>query len=114
MKQEGDWILECGIAIKACDREGTLLFMNNLAAQNAAAKGGRDLVGSNIYPLHQKASQEKLTSLMEHGATNCYTIEKNGQKSLVYQMPWLENGEVQGMVELTLPLPEDMPHYVRS
>ena len=48
MKQEGDWILECGIAIKACDREGTLLFMKNLAAQNAAAKGGRDLVGSNI------------------------------------------------------------------
>ncbi len=81
MKQEGDWILECGIAIKACDREGTLLFMNNLAAQNAAAKGGRDLVGSNIYPLHQKASQEKLASFMEQALRIVIPLKKMAKKA---------------------------------
>lgn len=111
---EGSWIEECSFPIKGCDKEGTLVFINARAAKNAEKAGGKGLIGKSIFPCHKPESIEKFKKLVASGATNAYTIEKNGVKSLVYQTPWIEKGEVVGFVELTIPLPENMPHYVRS
>jgi hypothetical protein len=46
--------------------------------------------------------------------TNAYTIEKNGIKKLIYQTPWYENGVYQGFVELSLEIPFEMKHAVRT
>jgi hypothetical protein len=54
--------------------------------------------------------QELLTS----GRSNVYTIEKGGIKKLIYQSPWYENGKYAGLVELSLPIPKEMPHFVRD
>jgi len=43
-----------------------------------------------------------------------YTIEKKGIKKLIYQAPWYENGEFSGVVELSIPIPFEMPHYIRK
>ena len=51
---------------------------------------------------------------MEEHATNAYTIEKNGVKKLIYQTPWYENGEFMGLVEFSLEIPFEMPHYIRK
>ena len=48
------------------------------------------------------------------GGTNVYTIEKGGVKKLIYQAPWYQDGEYRGIVELSLPIPFVMPHFVRS
>ena len=32
---------------------------------------------------------------------------------MIYQTAWKENGEVAGLVEISMVIPEDMPHYVR-
>jgi hypothetical protein len=45
---------------------------------------------------------------------NVYTIEKDGVKRLIYQAPRYEGGEYQGIVELSLPIPFELPHFVRS
>ena len=45
---------------------------------------------------------------------DAYTIEKGGQKKLIYQAPWYVDGEYRGLVELALPLPDTLPHFVRD
>ena len=39
---------------------------------------------------------------------------KAGVKKLIYQTPWYENGEFRGLVELSMEIPFEMPHYVRK
>jgi hypothetical protein len=63
--------------------------------------------------------------LLSEGASNSYTITKNGINKLIHQTPWfttdpskgivLEDGRiVGGLVELSIELPADMPHYNRD
>lgn len=51
--------------------------------------------------------------MLKDQAENTYTIEKDGQKKLIYQGPWFRDGEYSGIVELTFDLPEQMKHIVR-
>ena len=53
-------------------------------------------------------------ALLASQQPNAYTIEKSGVKKLIYQAPWFKGGEFQGLVELSLPIPFDMPHFVRT
>ena len=41
-------------------------------------------------------------------------IEKNGVKKIIYQSPWYKEGEYAGFVELSLEIPLEMPHFIRS
>jgi hypothetical protein len=50
---------------------------------------------------------------MNEKRPNVYTIEKNGIKKLIYQSPWFEKGEMKGLVELSLEIPFNMPHFIR-
>jgi len=45
---------------------------------------------------------------------NIYTVEKDGIKKLIYQSPWFNDGQYAGFVELSLEVPFEMPHFVRS
>ncbi|MBQ2489221.1 MAG: PAS domain-containing protein [Bacteroidales bacterium] len=96
-------------SITVSDREGNIIFMNDASK---AVFG--DKVGENMMPCHQPRSQEIIRRLMAEGATHAYTIQKKGQRKLIYQTPWYDDGEVAGLVEFSLVLPEDMPHYVRD
>ncbi len=52
--------------------------------------------------------------LFETRVLNAYTIEKNGVRKLIYQSPWYRGGEFAGYIELSLPVPADMPHFDRG
>ena len=45
---------------------------------------------------------------------NAYTIEKRGVRKRIYQAPRFRDGAFQGLVELSLEIPESMPHFVRD
>jgi len=45
---------------------------------------------------------------------NYYTIEKRGVKKLVYQVPWYQDGTYAGFVQLSIPVPSEMPHFIRA
>lgn len=32
---------------------------------------------------------------------------------MIYQTPWKRDGKVAGMVEISMVIPEEMPHYQR-
>jgi hypothetical protein len=52
--------------------------------------------------------------MLKTGQPNIYTIEKRGQRKLVYQAPWYAEGRYAGFVEMVLELPAEMPHFVRK
>jgi len=35
-------------------------------------------------------------------------------KKLIYQGPWFQDGKYGGLVELSLEIPMEMPHFVRQ
>ncbi len=109
-----EWIKEFPVAITVCDRDGIITEMNDKAIRTFAAYGGKELIGKSLYDYHPAHCNDKIRQMLLTGETNAYTIEKNGIKKLIYQQPLKENGEICGVVEMSLELPEEMPHHVRS
>jgi transcriptional regulator with PAS, ATPase and Fis domain len=108
------WLNGVDVAVTVCDREGIIVYMNEQAARTFSADGGKALLGKNLRACHPEAANEKIRGLMAEGKSNSYTIEKNGVKKLIHQVPWHVNNELAGLVEFSLVIPWDMPHSVRS
>ena len=72
-----------------------------------------DMVGKNMMSCHKQSSQDKIKHLLSEKATNVYTIQKGDVKKMIYQTPWYVDGEIKGLVEYSIILPDEMPHYVR-
>ena len=112
--EEGSWIKAFPASITVCNKEGIILSMNERAGITFESDGGADLIGSNLLDCHPEPARSKLASLLESGRTNVYTIEKGGARKLIFQAPWYDNGAYAGLVELSLPLPAEIPHFVRD
>jgi transcriptional regulator with PAS, ATPase and Fis domain len=100
-------------SVMVSDKEGNIIYLNEKAATTFQKDGGRALIGKNLYDCHNDKSNEKIREMMESHEKNVYTIEKKGKKKLIYQAPWFHNGEFGGLVELSLEIPFDMPHFIR-
>ena len=111
---ELDWVKEFPAAVTVCDGDGIILDMNDKAAKTFEKDGGRKLIGSNMLDCHPEPARAKTERLLAARKKNVYTIEKNGVKKLIYQSPWYRNGEYAGFVELSLEIPFELPHFIRS
>jgi transcriptional regulator with PAS, ATPase and Fis domain len=109
-----EWIKELPLAITVCDRDGIIIEMNDKAAITFADHGGKELIGTSVYDCHQPRSIEMIKEMLATGVPHSYTIEKAGQKKLIHQQPWFKDGKIAGVVEFSIILPQDMPHYVRG
>ncbi|MCK9461982.1 MAG: PAS domain-containing protein [Proteobacteria bacterium] len=108
------WAETIDVAVTVCDRGGVILEMNEKSKATFAKDGGGALVGRSLFDCHGPASAELIRTLLAEGRTNAYTIEKGGVRKLIFQTPWHANGAVAGLVELSMVLPEAMPHHVRK
>jgi uncharacterized protein YndB with AHSA1/START domain len=108
------WSGEFPGAVTVCNAQGVILEMNNTSAKTFAADGGRGLIGSNLLDCHPEPSRTLVADLLARPRVNAYTIEKRGVRKLIYQAPWFEGGVFSGLVELSLEIPADMPHFVRA
>lgn len=106
-----DWAKEMNCAVTVCDNDGIILYMNDKAKETFARHG--DLIGKSLIPCHNERSRAIIADLLASGGSNSYTIEKNGVRKMIYQTAWREDGKVAGLVEISMVIPEDMPHYVR-
>ena len=111
---EHEWIKEFPAAITVCDTDGRILEMNDRAAKTFEEDGGYALVGRNLLDCHSEQSRSKVERLLATHEKNVYTIEKNGVKKLIYQSPWFREGQYAGFVEVSLEIPFEMPHFVRT
>ncbi len=107
-----DWAKEMNCAVTVCDKEGNIIYMNDKACQTFYTFG--NLIGKNLFDCHNKYSLEKINELLNTGGSNCYTIEKQGIKKMIYQTAWKEDGKVSGLVEISILLPDAIPNHIRS
>ncbi len=111
---EYSWVKEFPGAVTVCDADGIITGMNDKAAKTFEADGGRALIGKSVFDCHPEPARSKLKGLMESRQPNVYTVEKNGVKKFIYQTPWYHDGEYAGIIELSLEVPFEMPHFVRG
>jgi hypothetical protein len=108
------WFKEFPGAILVCDAHGVLLEMNEKAAASLEEDGGPALIGKSILDCHPEPARSKTEQMLALQAKNVYTIEKHGVKKLIFQSPWYRKGKYAGFVELSLEIPSELPHFVRS
>ena len=93
-------------AVTVCDTECVIVYQNEKSvAVNGDMRGKCMLI---------------IARILSEGATNSYTISKKGQRKLIHQTPWYKDAvdgsgrTVAGIVELSVVIPEEMPHYDRG
>jgi hypothetical protein len=111
---EHSWVQGFGGAITICDPDGIILEMNDKSVRGYQDQGGAALIGTNMLDCHPEPARTKTRELLDSRRTNVYTIEKRGQKKLIYQAPWCQDGQYRGFIELALEIPGEMPHFVRE
>jgi len=115
MSDMPDWVTSLPGAVTVSDASHRIVYMNDAAAATWEARGGKALVGGDLLACHGERSAAIIDRLLAEGGTNVYTIEKAGKRKLIYQSAWRDgSGAVAGLVELSLVLPPDMPHFVRG
>jgi transcriptional regulator with PAS, ATPase and Fis domain len=108
------WLDGIAVAATVCDRAGTCIYLNDHAARQFAKDGGRALLGKNLLDCHPEPSRTLFAAQLATPSPNTYTIEKNGVRKLIHQVPWYRGGEFAGVVEMSFELPTTMPHFVRA
>ncbi len=99
-----------GVSITICNTEAIVVYQNDTSKRTFG-----DVVGNSLFDCHPPKASEKIRELLANDGTNAYTISKKGLKKLIYQTTWKnENGQIQGLIEYSMVIPEDMPHYVRK
>ena len=109
-----DWIDKLEGNIIVCDADANIIYMNEKALNHYAKDGGAALIGKSLFDCHNEHSAAKIREIMTTHEKNVYTIEKNGLKKIIYQTPWMDGGEFKGIVELSLEIPMELPHFVRG
>ena len=103
-----DFYKGLNLAITVSDRKGEVIYQND-----SSLEVNGDARGRNLQQCHNERSWQMIRHMMATGTTNAYTISKNGVRKMIFQSPWKCDGEVAGMVELSMIIPEEMPHYQR-
>jgi DUF438 domain-containing protein len=109
-----EWFEQLPCSVTVCDKDYTILYLNDRSAEVNAQEGGKDLVGRNLMDCHPPEAQAKLRKVMASARPNVYTVEKKGVRKMIYQAHWKKNGRVAGLVEITFELPREVPHFVRT
>ena len=109
-----EWIEKLDGNVIVSDAECRIIYMNEHALSNYERDGGKELIGRDLLECHSESSRKKILEIMTSGKKNVYTIEKRGKKKIIYQSPWFAGGEFRGIVELSLEIPFEMPHYNRD
>lgn len=107
-----NWAEDVDYAVTICDADCTILYMNRRSRETFASHG--DIIGRNLLDCHSPASIEKIKHMLATGESNIYTISKSGVKKLIFQSVWKIGGEIAGLVETSMVIPDNIPHFDRG
>ena len=112
MSNNFEWAEGMACAVTAADAEGVIRYMNRRARETYRKHG--DLIGRSLFDCHGERAAGIIRRLLAEGGTNAYTIEKEGVRKMIYQTAVTgADGRVTGIVEVSIVIPEELPHYVR-
>ena len=107
-----DFARDINCAVTVCDNEEIILYMNERAIATYSKHG--NLIGKCLFDCHNERSMGIIRHMLESGEANAYTITKQGQRKMIYQTPWRREGRVCGLIEISMVIPAEMPHYDRD
>ncbi len=114
-EQVPDWAFRMNCAVTVADAQCNIIYMNERSRATFARRGGAELIGHNLMDYHNDRSKDIIRRLLAEGGTNAYTIEKDGVRKMIYQTAWFDaDDRVAGLVEISMVIPADLPHYIRS
>ena len=113
-REPGSWVKEFPVAVTVTDAEGTIIEMNDRSLESFKEDGGAALLGTSVFDCHPEPSKTKTYALYESRAPNHYTIRKKGQKKIIHQIPCYKDGLFDGFVEISIPIPDELPHFDRD
>ena len=108
------WVDGVKVAITVTAADGTITEMNPRSIETYAADGGAALVGRSVFDCHPEPARTKTLELYADRRPSSYTIRKGGQKKIIHQLPWFEDGRFAGFVEISIPIPDELPHFDRD
>jgi hypothetical protein len=114
MKKPANWMKELPAAVTVTSADGTIVEMNGRSCETFASDGGKTLVGRSVFDCHPEPARTKTKELYRKQKANHYTIAKNGQKKIIHQLPWYVRGRFAGFVEISIPIPDVLPHFDRD
>ena len=92
------------VAITVCDAEGNVLDMNQHSAD--VNSHGHKIIGNNLMDCHPEPAKTTIEKTLADGSK---------VKKLIYQTPWWkEDGAFGGLIEYSIEIPFEMPHFVRQ
>lgn len=100
-------------ALTICNAEGIIEYMNDKSLKTFEEDGGEKLIGQNLFGCHSEQSLKKLKEMFKEEKENIYTIEKKEKKKMIYQFPLYEEDKFSGFGEISIVIPEEMPHFKR-
>ena len=113
MDSNFDWAEAMACSVTVADKDCVITYMNRRAREQYKKHG--NLVGKNLLDCHNERSRGIIRRILETGGTNSYTIEKNGVRKMIYQTACTgADGQVEGIVEVSMVIPGELPHYVRG
>lgn len=108
------WTSTIAVAITLTDANGIITDMNPASIATFAADGGSGLIGTNVLDCHPEPSRTKLASMYKTHQPNHYTIRKNGHRKIIHQIPLFKEQLFEGYVEISIPIPDALPHFDRD
>jgi transcriptional regulator with PAS, ATPase and Fis domain len=111
---KGNWTDQVAIAVTVTDANGIITDMNPASIATFASDGGAGLIGSDVLACHPEPSRTQLASMYQSHQPNHYTIRKNGQRKIIHQLPIFNEGVFHGYVEISIPIPDVLPHFNRD
>ena len=114
MKKLPDWLKGLPASVTVTAADGTIVAMNPSACDAFADDGGADLIGRSVFDCHPEPARTKTRELFERREANHYTIRKDGRRKIIHQLPWCRNGRFAGFVEISIPIPDELPEFQRT
>ncbi len=114
MEDHGDWLEEFPVAVTVTGADGTILAMNARSRTTFEKDGGGALVGRSVFECHPEPARTRTRELYARRLPNHYTVRKNRQRKIIHQIPWYREGAFAGFVEISVPIPDDLPHFDRD
>lgn len=103
--------LDCAVTV--CDANAVVIFMNARSRKTFEKYG--DIIGHSLFDYHPEHACATIRRLLAEDTSNTYSISKNGVKKIIHQTPWHHpDGKIGGLVELSMVVPEEFPHYIRN
>lgn len=104
-------IASIGASVTVCDADMKLLYMND---KSRLSFGETPALGSSLVDCHKPGSVKIMQTILDSGKPHTYTITKRGVKKIIWQAPWKEKGKIAGLVEISIEIPETLPHFDRG